>query len=278
MVLSLFVRRIWRGHVARERRWRGIAYAFLAIFAVLTLLPSVVSAQQRTCDCVCQNSEGTVENDGPDCSDSTECSFTACRDYCTRLGGGFQPGVNRGFVCRNRGTEPGTSAPATGGTSGGSTGASAPAPSSGTDAPAPAPSGEATATSTSSGGGSSGGALRFVLPSCTSDGNCSLTDIINTGIRFANFLVGLSGIAFLGIFLYAGANIILFANDAGSFKQAKSMLQGAVVGVVIVMIAGVAVRFVSSSLGVNQSFLRTPGASTRSTPTPPPASTPPASR
>lgn len=268
MALSFFARRVWRG-----------VSSLLAIFAVLTFLPATVNAQQRTCDCVCQNSEGTVENDGPDCSSSTECSFTACRDYCTRLGGGFQPGVNRGFVCRNRGAEPGTptSAPATGGTSGGSTGSSAPAPSTGTDTPAPAPSGETAPTSTSS-GGSSGGGLRFVLPSCTNDGNCSLTDIINTGIRFANFLVGLSGIVFLGIFLYAGANIILFANDEGSFKKAKAMIQGAVVGVVIVMVAGVAVRFVSSTLGVNQSLLRTPGASTRSTPTPPPASTPPASR
>lgn len=264
MALSFFARRVWRG-----------VGSLLAIFAVLTFLPATVNA--GTCDCACAGPDQAMVYAGPTCTTATDCSFSICQGFCAQYGAGFRPSQTRGAECRPEESR-GAGTPSTGSApTGPGSGTPAPAPSTGTDTPAPAPSGEIAPTSTSS-GGSSGGGLRFVLPSCTNDGNCSLTDIINTGIRFANFLVGLSGIVFLGIFLYAGANIILFANDEGSFKKAKAMIQGAVVGVVIVMVAGVAVRFVSSTLGVNQSLLRTPGASTRSTPTPPPASTPPASR
>ncbi len=136
----------------------------------------------------------------------------------------------------------------------------------GAPAPAPAPAaGGGAAASAPSGG------LRFSLPACTETGNCSLTDIVNTAIRGANFLMGVSGILFLGIALYAGLSLLIFAQEKDSIDKAKKMMEGAVMGIVIIMIAGVAVRFVSSSLGVNATATRLPGTMQRAPVAAPPA-------
>lgn len=125
----------------------------------------------------------------------------------------------------------------------------------GTDAPAGAD------TAASGAGDGSEGGLRFVLPSCIENGNCSLTDIINTGIRAANFLIALSGLVFLATVLWAGAHLLFFAQDAKSISKAQTMLTSASIAMVIIMVAGVAVRFVSSSLQVTPSLLEAPGRS-----------------
>lgn len=132
---------------------------------------------------------------------------------------------------------------------------------------ATAPAGATTSETAGEGG------LRFVLPPCTENGNCSLTDIINTGIRAANFLLALSGLVFLATVLWAGAQLIFFAHDAKSFSKAQSMLTSASIAMIIIMVAGVAVRFVSSGLGVTPSLLQTPG---RARPRTPGTTTPPA--
>lgn len=112
--------------------------------------------------------------------------------------------------------------------------------------------------------GSSGGALRFQLPTCTETGNCTLTDIINTAVRFANFLIAASGVIFFLTFIYAGAWLLFFAYDSSAIKKAKDIIVGATVGMIIIMVAGVAIRFVSTSLGVPATTTRLPGSTTPS--------------
>ena len=70
-----------------------------------------------------------------------------------------------------------------------------------------------------SGGGASATRVRggLVLPACVSDGKCTLDDIIQTGVNFANFLFGISGAVFLAIFVYAG---ILYLTSGGSAERA----------------------------------------------------------
>lgn len=131
-----------------------------------------------------------------------------------------------------------------------------------------------TTTGSSTGSGDGSGGLRFVLPSCTQNGNCSLTDIINTGVRAANFLLALSGLVFLATVLWAGAQLIFFAQDAKSISKAQAMLTSASIAMIIIMVAGVAVRFVSSSLEVTPSLLQTPGTASGSRSTTPPPATP----
>jgi len=86
------------------------------------------------------------------------------------------------------------------------------------------------------------------LPSCTSNGNCQLDDIVTTGVNFAKFLFGLSGAIFLAIFVYAGL-MYLFAGGSGELvKKAQKMMVNSAIGLAIIFGASTIVRFVFTSL------------------------------
>ncbi len=84
----------------------------------------------------------------------------------------------------------------------------------------------------------------LVLPSCVRDGNCSLDDIIQTGVNFANFLFGISGAVFLAIFVYAGVLYLTAGGSTDRVSKAKKMLTQATIGMLLVVGAGVMVTFV----------------------------------
>lgn len=107
------------------------------------------------------------------------------------------------------------------------------------------PSGGAGAGGTGAGGGSTGGIVgRIVLPSCISNGRCSLDDILRTGASFANYLLELSGALFLLIFVYAGFRYLLAMGNDTVVKSAKGMLRNAAIGMIIVIAASTIVRYV----------------------------------
>ena len=257
----------------------------LAVFALLVscAMIAVPSVEAGMCNCLCASSLGSTAPGGPACQNELECTYSGCSTYCAGFGAAYTPGRNasgsRSYACVGGATidSPAMSAeedrrldapPTTGGgapaPAAGRAGSAGSGGSSGSGAAATPRT--STPTTASEGGGSS---ARFSLPACTNDGNCSLTDIVNTGVRFANFLMGIAGMIFLATFLWAGAQLLIFAQDAKSYGKAQEMMKGAVLGIVIIMVAGVAVRFVSSSAGVNASFLRMPG---RTQGTPPPSS------
>lgn len=97
----------------------------------------------------------------------------------------------------------------------------------------------------SGGGKPSAGSIS--LPACKVDGNCTLDDIIRTGVNFANFLFGLSGAIFLGIFVYAGLLYILAGGNSSNTKKGKEMMLKAVIGMLIIFGAGTVVRFIYTS-------------------------------
>ncbi len=82
------------------------------------------------------------------------------------------------------------------------------------------------------------------LPTCIDDGNCSLDDIVRTGVAVSKFLFGLSGAIFLGIFVYAGLLYILAGGGAERTKKAKTMLVQATIAIVIIFTANAVVWFV----------------------------------
>lgn len=96
--------------------------------------------------------------------------------------------------------------------------------------------------------GQTGGVGRLALPSCVSDGNCELDDLVTMAVNFSNFLFGISGAIFLLIFVYAGFRLIFFAPDAGTVKEAKSMLVKATMGMIIIALAGVVVTYLYNGL------------------------------
>lgn len=262
--------------MALFRRLVGVLFSLGVIFAGGVIGVADAFANQCNCGCAFPGSgTGGAGGSGPTCTTDAECTQAACTAYCSSQGPGVVPGRlvgGRVFQCVD---VSGPSVPP----------APVPAP-----VPTPAPAsgvgaggGAAATTPAASGGGAqtsgggaaapaaSGASFRFELPACTENGQCTLTDIINTGVRFANFLLAISGVVFLGTFLYAGAKLLLFAYDAKQVTEAQKMVTGAFVGIVIIMVAGVAVRFVSTGLGVGSSYTRLPGRSVPSATAPTPS-------
>ncbi len=89
---------------------------------------------------------------------------------------------------------------------------------------------------------------RILLPSCVQSGNCTLDDIVGTGVSFAKFLFGLSAALFFAIFVYGGAMYLLSFGNPSRVEKGMSAIKGALIGFVIVMAAWSIVSFVSDSL------------------------------
>ncbi|MFA5936225.1 MAG: pilin [Patescibacteria group bacterium] len=76
---------------------------------------------------------------------------------------------------------------------------------------------------------------RLVLPSCTKDGNCTVEDIVQTGVNFATFVMGLSGALFFAVFIYGGALYLTSFGDKGRVTKGKEAIKGAVIGMIFVL-------------------------------------------
>jgi hypothetical protein len=87
------------------------------------------------------------------------------------------------------------------------------------------------------------------LVSCTKSGDCTIQDMVQQGIYFANFLIGLSGALFLIAFIWGGTMYLLsFGRDAWVTKGRDAMVKSAI-GIVLIMLAWTIVTYVASSLG-----------------------------
>ncbi len=89
---------------------------------------------------------------------------------------------------------------------------------------------------------------RLVLPACTKTGNCTVNDIIQTGVNFASFLMGLSGGLFLIVFIYGGAMYLLSFGDKARVDKGKKAIRGAAFGIIIVMGSWAIVQTIYSTL------------------------------
>jgi len=95
----------------------------------------------------------------------------------------------------------------------------------------------------------------IVLVSCTKDGNCTIADIVQQGINFAKWLMGLAGALFLIVFVYGGAMYLAsFGNSAWVTKGKTALTRGAI-GIVLVMGAWTVIAYVAASLGYNAASL-----------------------
>ena len=91
------------------------------------------------------------------------------------------------------------------------------------------------------------GGLKLV--SCTKSGDCEIKDIVQQGIYFADFLIGLSGALFLIAFIWGGTMYLLsFGRDAWVTKGRDAMVKSAI-GIVFIMLAWTIVTYVADSLG-----------------------------
>ena len=66
------------------------------------------------------------------------------------------------------------------------------------------------------------GPAALALPACFKDGNCTLDDMVCTGVAFANLLIALSGAAFFATFVYGGALYVLSFMDTSYAGREES--------------------------------------------------------
>lgn len=75
-----------------------------------------------------------------------------------------------------------------------------------------------------------------------------MNDIIQTGVNFASFLMGLSGGLFLIVFIYGGAMYLLSFGDKARVDKGKKAIKGAAFGIIIVMGSWAIVQTIYSTL------------------------------
>lgn len=93
-----------------------------------------------------------------------------------------------------------------------------------------------------------------LLPECarTSDpnlaGQCAVSDILAVFINLAEYLLGITGAVALGFFIYGGFTWVLSGGQKEKVQKGKDILRNAVIGIAIIFLSGVIVRFTTRSL------------------------------
>lgn len=87
-----------------------------------------------------------------------------------------------------------------------------------------------------------------LLPPCTATGDCGVTDILAVLVNVAEFALGIAGAVALFFFVYGGFMFILAAGDKGKVGKAVEILKSAVIGIAIIFLSGIIVRFTTQTL------------------------------
>ena len=98
-----------------------------------------------------------------------------------------------------------------------------------------------------------------LLPACTQSGNCGISDILAVFINLAEYLLGIVGAVALGYFVYGGFVFILSRGNKGEVDRAFGILRSAAIGIFIIFLSGVLVRFTTQALTGGQSAIPTVG-------------------
>ena len=105
------------------------------------------------------------------------------------------------------------------------------------------------------------GAITLIPACATGEGNCGVTDILAVFINLAEFLLGIVGAVALGYFVYGGFVFILSRGNKGEVDKAFGILRSAVIGIFIIFLSGVFVRFTTQALTGGTSAIPTVGES-----------------
>lgn len=82
---------------------------------------------------------------------------------------------------------------------------------------------------------------------------CDLSSIERTAINVASIILGLAGSLSLLMFVIGGVMYIASAGSPDKVKKATSILSYAIIGLAIILLAGVAVKFLINKLTAYQS-------------------------
>ena len=87
------------------------------------------------------------------------------------------------------------------------------------------------------------------LVECTKDGNCTIDDLVQQGVNFAKWVMGLAGALFLLVFVYGGAMYAVSFGRSDYITKGKNAMTRGAFGIILVMGAWTIVSYVSTSLG-----------------------------
>ncbi|MFH0780297.1 MAG: pilin [Parcubacteria group bacterium] len=85
---------------------------------------------------------------------------------------------------------------------------------------------------------------------------CDLSSVERTAVNVASIILGLAGSISLLMFVIGGVMYIASAGSPDKVKKATSILSYAVIGLAIILLAGVAVKFLINKLTAYQSTTR----------------------
>lgn len=83
-----------------------------------------------------------------------------------------------------------------------------------------------------------------------SSGDCTLNDFIQIAVNISNFILGITGSLSLLAFVYGGIMFMVSGGSSDKVNQAKSIIIGSIVGLIIVFASYTIIAFVFRSLGV----------------------------
>lgn len=79
---------------------------------------------------------------------------------------------------------------------------------------------------------------------CYEKGNCGICDALKLTTKIANYIIGLSGVAALVMFLIAGLTLITSKGNSGKLTSAKKIMIDTVIGMFVIYIAWAGVNYV----------------------------------
>ncbi len=98
-----------------------------------------------------------------------------------------------------------------------------------------------------------------LLPPCTATGDCGVTDILAVLVNVAEYLLGISGAVALAFFVYGGFTFVLAAGDKTKVGKGVNILKSASIGIAIIFLSGILVRFTMQALTGGTSSIPTIG-------------------
>jgi hypothetical protein len=91
---------------------------------------------------------------------------------------------------------------------------------------------------------------------CRDCGNCDLNDFAQIAIAISNLILGLVGSLALLFFIYGGIMFLISSGSQERVTQAKQIIVGAVIGIVIVFTSYMIINFVAGALGIKGGILQ----------------------
>jgi len=85
---------------------------------------------------------------------------------------------------------------------------------------------------------------------CIASGNCQLNDFIKIFIVASKIILGITGSLALLAFIYGGVIFLISAGSSERVTQAKQIILGAVIGLVIVFTSFMIIQFVFTALKI----------------------------